>query len=268
MGLLDKFSLAKLKRHYGSISDKGRAYFEEGRVHDRVRTGDGLRARVDGTYTYSVSVRERGNSLSTLCSCPYRGTWGGDCKHIEAVLLAWAKEPETFKRVEDWRETLAQKSKEELLEILLEILDGQPELVEELGLEAKDLRDYDAGAAVRTILSDAVHEELDITEIVERLDRVAKQAVKAQKNGDLNAARKIYFALIKGCLDFCDQYGASEMFMDADALVTYAEVYAAIVNEQGMSSAIRKELKTIRKSDSSEIIGVSDALWEISSEDE
>jgi hypothetical protein len=58
------------------------------------------------------------------------------------------------------------------------------------------------------------------------------------------------------------------MFMDADALVTYAEVYAAIVNEQGMSSAIRKELKTIRKSDSSEIIGVSDALWEISSEDE
>jgi len=263
MGLLDKFSLAKLKRVYGSVSEKGRAYFAEGRVRDRVRTANGLRARVEGTSLYSVTIREHGDSLSTLCSCPYRSSWGGDCKHIEAVLLAWAKEPETFRRVEDWQKILAGKSKDELLELLLEILDSQPQLVDELGLEAKTPRDFDAAAAAGSIFADAINNELNVAEIVERLDRIAKQAVKAQKAGDLNSARRIYFALINECLDFSDEYGAAEMFVDTDAPANYAEAYAKIVNEQGLSAAIRKEIKAIRRSDSAEIIGVTDALLEI-----
>lgn len=266
MSFLEKLTIARLKKRYGSISDKGRKYFAEGRVHDRVRTADGLRARVDGTYTYSVMIRERGRSLSTLCSCPYRGSWGGDCKHIEAVLLAWAKEPKTFKRVEDWRRVLAQKSKEELLELLLDVLDEQPELVEAWGLEAKNLRDYDAEAAVRSIFAHAFDDELAITDIVERLHRIAKQGDKAHKDGDLNTARKIYFALIKGCLDFCDQYGAAEMFMDTDAPFAYAEAYAAVVNKQGLSARVRKELKAIRASDSADVIGVGDGLADLREE--
>jgi len=262
MGLLDKIKLAQLRKRYGGIPAKGQDYFEQGRVHDRIRTGNGLRARVEGTYTYSVTIRERGDDLSATCSCPYRANWGGDCKHIHAVLIAWAKEPETFKRVADWRVRLAKKNKEELLNILIEVLESYPHLIEEMGLESNKPEQFKPEAAIRAIFGESESEGIEVTEMAERLDRIARRA-EALVESKPDAARKIYFALIKGCIDFADQYGAAEMFMDLEAPAAYADAYAAIVQEQGLTPTVRKELKTLQKSESSELLGVSDALAEL-----
>ena len=269
MGLLDDFNLTKLRKLYGSIPSKGQEYFDEGRVRNRVRTNDGLRAMVEGSYTYRVVIRERGESISGACTCPYRANWGGDCKHIHAVLIAWAKEPETFKRVEDWKGLLARKSKEELLDILSEVLEAYPHLIDEMGLEAKKPEQFKPEKAIRAIFAELTSGEgLDVTDMVERLERIARRAVTAHKAGKLDAARKIYFALIKGCLDFAADYGAVEVFMDLEVPAAYAEAYAAIVKEQGISPAIRKELKALHTDYSSEMLGVDDALWEIEEEED
>ncbi|MGH2523943.1 MAG: SWIM zinc finger family protein [Anaerolineales bacterium] len=267
MGKLDKFNLTQLRKRYGGIPSKGQDYFEQGRVHDRIRTSEGLRARVEGTYTYSVRIRERGSDLACACSCPYQANWGGECKHIQAVLLAWIKEPETFKRVADWRGLLARKSKDELLEILIEVLEAYPHLVDEMALEAEKPEQFKPEAAIRAIFGEFEGEGLDLTETVERLDRIARRA-EALREHKPDAARKIYFALIKGCVDFADQYGAAEMFMDSEVPAAYAEAYAAIVQEQGLSPTVRKELKTLHKSEASELLGVEDALSEIEDADE
>src|SRR3972149_3816869 len=265
MSALDKFNLTQLRKRYGRIPGKGQEYFAGGRVRDRLRTGDGLRARVEGTYTYSVVIRERGADLAGTCTCPYRAHWGGECKHIHAVLIAWAKEPKSFKRVADWRDLLAKKSKEQLLDILTEVLEASPHLMEEMGLEAEKPEKFKPESAIKAIFSS---EDLDVAEMVERLDRIAKRAVEAQKAGKLDAGRKIYFALVKGCLDFAELYNAAEMFMDLDVPAAYAEAYAAIVKEQGISPTIRKELKALHTDYASELLGVDDALWEIEEEAE
>jgi uncharacterized Zn finger protein len=265
MSILETFNLTQMRKLYGSIPDKGQAYFAEGRVHDRIRTGEGLRARVEGTYTYLVTIRERHGGLSTTCTCPYRANWGGDCKHIHAVLIAWAKEPETFKRVADWRNLLAKKSKEALLDILTEVLEAYPHLIDELGLEAEKPEQFKPEAAIRAVFGEFETEGLDTTEMVERLERIARRA-EALRDRKPDAARKIYFALIKGCLEFSDQYGAAEMFMDLDAPTMYAEEYATIVRAQGSSPTIRKELKILQKYESSELLGVADALTELDEE--
>jgi hypothetical protein len=73
-----------LRRAYGYVS----------RVRDEVRTGSTLTARVPGTRMYSVMVEIEPDGITAECSCPY--DWGGFCKHVGAVLLAWLQRPKSF----------------------------------------------------------------------------------------------------------------------------------------------------------------------------
>jgi hypothetical protein len=43
-----------------------------GAVRQWVRLEDGLEARVAGTYTYRVTVRDAPGGLVALCACPYK----------------------------------------------------------------------------------------------------------------------------------------------------------------------------------------------------
>ena len=70
------------------ILERGRTYFEEGRVSDLERTEDGYTATVEGTEEYEVEILLDGNSLEDmLCDCPY-AEGGNTCKHMAAVLFA------------------------------------------------------------------------------------------------------------------------------------------------------------------------------------
>jgi hypothetical protein len=60
------------------------------------------------------------------CTCPR----GGFCKHIVALLLTWIATPERFSPRREVAELLASKSRDELLSLLTDILERQPDLID------------------------------------------------------------------------------------------------------------------------------------------
>src|SRR3989442_264987 len=79
----------------GESFQRGREYFQSGAVTNLTRRGDRLLADVEGSSyePYRVDVTfDAGGIASAECPCPY--DWGGICKHIVAVLLAYANEPD------------------------------------------------------------------------------------------------------------------------------------------------------------------------------
>lgn len=72
------------------ILERGRTYFDEGRVSELERTEDGYAAIVTGTEEYEVEILLEGDSIEDmLCDCPYAED-GTACKHMAAVLFAVA----------------------------------------------------------------------------------------------------------------------------------------------------------------------------------
>jgi len=80
---------SSLARHAGDRSyARGVAYFEQGAVVDLVQTREGLKARVQGSDEYRVTLRAVGRRLDADCTCPM-GEDGEFCKHAVAAGLAW-----------------------------------------------------------------------------------------------------------------------------------------------------------------------------------
>jgi len=70
------------------ILERGRAYYDKGRVLELEQTEDGYTATVDGTEEYVVEILLDGDSIEDmLCDCPYAED-GNYCKHMAAVLFA------------------------------------------------------------------------------------------------------------------------------------------------------------------------------------
>ena len=70
------------------ILERGRTYFDEGRVSDLERTEDGCTATVEGTEEYKVEILLEGDAIEDmLCDCPFAED-GNACKHMAAVLFA------------------------------------------------------------------------------------------------------------------------------------------------------------------------------------
>lgn len=72
----------------GRAFGRGADYFESGAVTDLIDGGDTIKARVEGTYEYEVSLRPERKTLGYDCTCPV-GEAGDFCKHAVAVGLAW-----------------------------------------------------------------------------------------------------------------------------------------------------------------------------------
>ena len=87
------------------ILERGRTYFEEGRVSDLERTEDGYIATVEGTEEYEVEILLEGDTIEDmLCDCPYAED-GNACKHMAAVLFAISAAEPSKKKAPAKRET-------------------------------------------------------------------------------------------------------------------------------------------------------------------
>lgn len=121
----------------GAISDwvgarnlqLGRSYFRDGAVFDLRRQGGYLKASCQGSiprpYLLRIGFGAQGIK-EAHCSCPVGGD--GHCKHIGALLLAWSKQPDAFREVADLGVSLEQRSKEELIALIRQMLQLQPDL--------------------------------------------------------------------------------------------------------------------------------------------
>lgn len=65
---------------------RGQAYYRRGHVTDLIVDDNEIRATVQGTHAYRITIQFTDEHFRTTCTCPY--DFGGDCKHIVATLLA------------------------------------------------------------------------------------------------------------------------------------------------------------------------------------
>jgi len=128
---------------------RGKEYFSAG-VVERLRvSGDKITARVEGTETYQVELRDDDGDLAYDCTCP-RAADGYFCKHCVAVGLAWLAENSAApkvgaasgkkKRSDPWRdirEYLTTQPPETLVDLLLVVAQRDDRLYQSLLLKAE-----------------------------------------------------------------------------------------------------------------------------------
>ncbi len=90
MPKLETLTVAEIERYMKSSVQKGYSYVT--RMRDLVRDGQTLSAQVQGGWLYQVQVTLNDDNIESHCTC----SWGGNCKHVAAVLLRWRIKPNDF----------------------------------------------------------------------------------------------------------------------------------------------------------------------------
>ncbi len=184
--------------------ERGESLYENGAISSPVRRGDEISARCQGSYAqpYRVWAKFTGAEIAAAsCSCAY--DWGGDCKHIVAMLLAYLREPEHFEKRKTLREGLVSREKTDLLDIIEEMLVRCPDLEDIVERVA------DTGAANQVPDLQAIRHELKgaLAFRGEWMDHTAKNKVyELASLGDRYAwrgsyahASAIYCAILEEC---------------------------------------------------------------------
>ena len=148
---------------------RGKEYFSAGAVERLRASGDKITARVEGTETYQVELRDDDGDLAYDCTCP-RAADGYFCKHCVAVGLAWLAEnsaaPKTGaasgkkKRSDPWRdirEYLTTQPPEALVDLLLDVAQREDRLYQSLLLKAERTGGGNVAKAFRRAIDGATH---------------------------------------------------------------------------------------------------------------
>jgi len=122
-----------IKRFGYSTFNKGKEYYNENRVITALIDGDLLQGLVVGTRVYRVTVSL--SDLSNRCSCPL----GGDCKHVVALLLFYLNDNDSVIDTIKLKAELRERSKEELINIIIKALEGE-EILPLIQQEEKNIR--------------------------------------------------------------------------------------------------------------------------------
>ncbi len=110
---------------------RGRAYFQSGAIeqptHSAAADAHSLAALCHGSratpYRVQATFDEHGLAAH-FCTCPFDGR----CKHLAALLFAWLDDPAAFTAQADLETRLAQRTPAELIELIQQMIDRQPEL--------------------------------------------------------------------------------------------------------------------------------------------
>ena len=108
---------------------RGLDYFHSGAISNPTFHDYTLSGTCEGTdiEPYRVTVELTPTGIADAdCSCLY--DWGGDCKHIVALLLTYVHEPDAILSLEPLLTALAEKPKSNLLQVISELLKRAPEL--------------------------------------------------------------------------------------------------------------------------------------------
>jgi uncharacterized Zn finger protein len=107
---------------------RGNTLYDSDSISQTVRRGDEIEARCRGSYPepYRVWAKLNGSEITTSCTCEY--DWGGDCKHIIAMLLTYLHEPARFEERQTLQDALLSRSKEDLVDIIMLMVTRYPDL--------------------------------------------------------------------------------------------------------------------------------------------
>jgi uncharacterized Zn finger protein len=130
VGAIPTLTDQEIEERVGAQSfQRGKSYFHNHAIFDARQEGMTLKARSHGsqgrTYRLWASFNSEGITAAD-CSCPVGD--GGYCKHLAALLLTWRERPEEFRESQELERTLEQRSKEELIALVKQMLKQEPEL--------------------------------------------------------------------------------------------------------------------------------------------
>ena len=108
---------------------RGQNYYKQGAIYDQRKLGMTLKSKCAGSqapfYRQEVLFSSQGIE-SAGCSCPVGE--GGYCKHTVALLPTWVHDPDSFQEAESLDIILEKRSKAELIAVIKEMLEQEPDL--------------------------------------------------------------------------------------------------------------------------------------------
>lgn len=245
------------KQIRGRASDqsfqKGQAYYKSGAIYNPaaqvILGGVTLTAQCEGSSapSYRLHVElDEGGVRSASCTCPY--DWGGDCKHIVALLLLYIHQPDEFSEQKSVDELLAGLEKDVLIALILRLVERDPDLYDvlELAIPAAKM------TAQPTTLGAARKRQTQVSEETYRkqINRILKQAYRGDYYDDWNEPgyigdlQEVLETGIK-FLDAGDAEGAliilrvllEELTDDYDSNMDYNGDLACVIQDIGMPLA-------------------------------
>lgn len=109
---------------------RGEKYYKDGAIRKITQRGETVEAICEGSSRshYKVTATFRAGKLAkTTCTCEY--DWGGDCKHIIALLLTILNNPITIKTLPSLSVLLEKRSREDLIALVGKMVDRYPDLM-------------------------------------------------------------------------------------------------------------------------------------------
>ncbi len=275
--ILDQFkqlSEADIQAYTDSMSyNKGYTYYLNNYIFDPTLRESILKAlcygssggpyRVEATLA-SVAEKSSDKLMSYDCSCPR----GGFCKHIVALLLTWLHHPERFELRSDLMVRLKEKSREELLVIMEQVLQRQPEVesLVELLLELSPSNSVQAGKTLgrsvgRTINPSVIRKQVvsafydsgdgwgAAATIAEELSRLCDLGDNFAEAGQWANAQVIYATIAEEAIahyeEVEDEGDISQVIEEcAVGLVNCLNVQPGLPKDEQLDAAERKELLT------------------------
>ncbi|MXV74159.1 hypothetical protein F4Z99_07760 [Candidatus Poribacteria bacterium] len=199
------------------VFSRGEDYFYEEAIETPMFHGWTLSANCYGSEDdpYRVSVELTPTGIADAeCSCPY--DWGGDCKHIVALLLTYVHEPAEIHSVEPVLTAIAEKPKAALLQLISELLKREPALVPIVKTYAdsvaesqfRDMPTASASTVVVSATTTAYREQIDrlfgngfleqhqLHKVIVQLTELLRHAESLAQAGATEFALSILYALI------------------------------------------------------------------------
>ncbi len=192
---------------------RGEEYYRDGAISNTAIQGTLISGECAGTYApyYRVQVElDEAGIAEASCTCPYE--FGGYCKHIVALLLAYLHHPKSFAARKAPAELLADLDHNDLVAILTKLMQEQPELCDRIealttapSRSGKKRKKVDIEVYRRHIIG-IVH-SLDgmrmseaywyVGDLTNQLREVQQSAAKFLDAGDAESALEILLVLLE-----------------------------------------------------------------------
>ncbi|MCA1633713.1 MAG: SWIM zinc finger family protein [Acidobacteria bacterium] len=242
---------------------RGRELYRGGAVSNAAIQGRTLSGECEGNESPFYKVRaelDDGGIRSASCTCLY--DFGGYCKHIVALLLAYAQKPKQFTVRREPAELLAGLTREQLLALVTKLLREQPDLYEwvetALTLPAASVKGKSKTAKrkqmdtavyrrrVRAIMHSLDHMRMSeaywhVGGLTGELDGVRRSAIEFLDAGDAESALQILLTLIQESHDGFDYIDDSNGEL-GDFLSGVGETLAEVILSLDLNEEEREDL--------------------------
>jgi len=185
---------------------RGQGYYASGAIYEQRREGMRIKSKCSGSqapfYRQEVIFNSKGIE-SAECSCSVGD--GGHCKHTIALLLTWVNDPDSFQEIEALDAILDKRSKPELITIIKEMLEQEPDLESLLDLpiigeENKPINIKAIRQQVQRAFRDIDYEWGYTEEIKRDLNPLLKLAAGYLSRGDAENSALIYMTVVEAIL--------------------------------------------------------------------